>query len=295
MFSKTSTTKSIDKYWDKILHVRQLLNNADHVLVGVASGLSAAGGINYFNAELTRKCFPEYYEIGLHSLPSIQSVYWELSRCKPEQYWGYWARHINYIRYEAPVTKPYVDLMKLLLGKNYFIASTNADGQLQKAGFSKEKIYAPQGDYCYFQCEVPCCDEVFYNEAMIKNMVSHMPNVFEIKTEVIPYCPKCGAHLIPNLRCDDKFVEKPHIQNVDEYEAWLNNVHDGRLLLLELGVGHQTPGIIRYPFEASTSICETATLVRVNINHDEVPDSIQNKAISIQADIARVLSDSIAR
>lgn len=291
MCSKISTTASTNGYWDKINRAKELLQNAGRVLVGVASGLSAAGGLNYFDPELVRQWFPEYYRIGFRSLPEIQSVYWELDKSQPERYWGYWARHIDHIRYQAAVTRPYMDLKTLLDGKEYFIASTNADGQLEKAGFPRGRIYAPQGDHRYLQCAVPCREEVFDNADMIRRMVDNMPNAYEVRTGDIPYCPHCGAPLVPNLRCDNTFVEAPHIFNTPAYEAWLNNTPGGNLLLLELGVGYQTPGIIRFPFESSVRMNPGASLVRVNMQHADIPEAIQDRAVGIQADIGQVLRD----
>lgn len=285
--------RSTNAYSAKISRMRQLLKDADHVLVGVASGLSAAGGLNYFDPELVRKWFPEYHKSGFRSLPAIQSVYWDLSKCEPKRYWGYWARHIDYIRYQAPVAKPYVNLKSLLDGKDYFIASTNADGQLDKAGFPREKIYAPQGDYRYFQCAVPCCEEVYDNAEMIRQMVDNMLGTFDVRPEDIPHCIHCGAPLVPNLRCDSTFVEAPHITNTNDYETWLNGKDGGSLLLLELGVGYQTPGIIRFPFEGSVMLNEQSFLVRVNLEHAEIPQPIQRRAMGIQADIAQVLRDVV--
>lgn len=291
MFSKKKTFKFTKTYSDNIGEVVELIKNADCILIGAGSGLSASGGINYACSELAQKWFPKYYKMGLKSILEIQSVFWEISEKNILSYWGYWSNHIQNIRYNTPVIKPYEILFELLKDKEYFICSTNVDGQFEKAGFPKEKIFAPQGDYALFQCSKPCTQDVYDNKEMIDKMINNMRDSIKIKEEDIPRCPKCGKFLVPNLRVDNSFVQKPHFTNISKYEKFVREAKDKRLVLLELGVGYNTPGIIRYPFENITNHYPYANLIRINLNCAEVPTEIEKKSISISDDIGKALSD----
>lgn len=279
-------------YIEKINEVKKLINEAEAIVVGIGAGMSASGGINYGDPELVKRWFPEYYAKGFRGLMEIQSVFWNLSDKNVLGYWGYWARHIDYIRYKSELLEPYKNLCKILEDKNYFICTTNADGQVQKAGFSKDKIFAPQGNYDSFQCIIPCNnEEIFYNKTMIENMVKSINDKYEIDSDTVPRCPNCGEYLIPNLRCDDKFVEKPHMRTIKAYEDFINNNIDKNILFIELGVGFNTPVIIRYPFERITYNARKAKLIRVNKGMAEVPREIEDKSITLDFDISEVIKD----
>jgi len=286
---KSSTTD----YWDNIKKSAECIASAEKLFIGVGAGLSASGGLSYADPSLVEKWYPEYFEQGKKSIIEIMSGFWvnTINKKNAAAYWGFWARHIWHIRYEPKALKPYLDLFSIASKKNYFICSTNVDGQLEKAGFDKNLIFAPQGDYAYFQCSTPCSQEIYFNNTMIADMLENMISPFEIRPDDIPYCPKCGNYLIPNLRCDDTFVETPHTENVNTYKTFIQNAFENRIVLLELGVGFNTPVIIRYPFEAITLQYPHAKLIRINISEDTISEKISNKSIFIQDDIGKVLSD----
>jgi NAD-dependent SIR2 family protein deacetylase len=240
---------------------------------------------------LVKKWYPEYYSMGFKTIFDIQKKYWRIKDAKAEKYWGFWAQHIYHIRYESQVTKPYIELNQLFNKKKYFIITTNADSQIEKAGFPSEKIFSTQGNYCYFQCSNPCSEEIYYNEKMIDTMVRTMPDHFEIRTEDIPVCPKCGALMIPNLRCDNNFVEKPHMEKLTEYLKFIQENQNSRIVFMELGVGYATPGIIRYPFEKMAQMIDSAMFIRINQNDADIPYTLKKKSISIKADLAKALND----
>lgn len=281
-------------YFDLITDIEEKIRNAGKIILGIGAGLSAAGGLDYTDKELAKKWYPEYFSMGLHSISDIMGAHWFINRCKTEQYWGFWAKHINHIRYEAEATKPYHDLMEIIKDKDYFIITTNADSQVEKVGFAKDKIFAMQGNYCFFQCIEPCSDEVYYNEKMIKDMESNMPNPFEIRTEDIPKCPRCGKLLVPNLHCDNTFVETPHWRNYPLYQSFVEGCKDKNVVLLELGVGYNTPSIIRYPFEGIAREYKNAFLIRINNTCATIPKEISDKAIPLQDDLGKVLTDILA-
>ena len=294
---KSTKTSSSESYFDKIDRARELIADADRIIVGAGAGLSASGGLNYGDPELVRSWFPGYFSAGFRSLPMIQSVYWDINESDPVLYWGYWAQHIFRVRHDPPALPPHTALARLLADKEYFICTTNVDGQFLKAEIPSGRIHAPQGDYALFQCSKPCCDEVFPNEQMIRAMINgiaiddrHLPR---IRREDVPRCPRCGALLKPNLRCDDTFVETPHLKNLDAYQSFVQRcvTEERRTVLLELGAGFNTPIIIRYPFEHWTESIPFFSLIRINQDHAEVPRNIEHRSISIAADIGKALGD----
>lgn len=291
MFLNKKTSKFTRTYWDNIGDAVELIKNANCIVIGAGSGFTASGGINYADTELFKKWFPKYSQMGFNNILEVQSIFWELTEENVLSYWAYWARHIQNIRYNTPATKPYLVLFELINGKEYYICSTNVDGQFEKAGFYRDKIFAPQGDYALFQCSKPCTQDVYDNKEMVDKMINSMNESLKIKEEDIPRCPKCGEFLVPNLRVDDTFVQKPHFVNVSNYEKFVREAKDKRLVLLELGVGYNTPGIIRYPFENITYSYPFTNLIRINMSDAGVPTEIEKKSISISEDIGKALSD----
>lgn len=289
MFSKIKTERYTESSFGDIKKIKRWIREADAILIGAGAGLSASGGLNYYDVELVKKWFPEYYKMGFNSLPAIQGIYWFLKDSNPQRYWGYWSRHIYHIRYEAELLKTYSLLYELVKDKNHFIISTNADGQFEKSDFSSEKIFAPQGDYSFFQCSDPCSGEIYHNIDMVKNMMDNMISPYEIDKKDIPICPKCSKPLVPNLRSDSTFVEKPHLKNIEKYENFINENRGKKLLLLELGVGYNSPGVIRYPFEIKALELENTRFVRVNKSDPQISPNLKNRAISSKEDITAML------
>ena len=285
--------KSTDDYWDKLRQTTEIINNADCLLIGVGSGMSASSGLDYNDPTLAKKWYPEYFEQGKKSIIEIMSNFWptSINDKNATAFWGFWARHIYHIRYENGVLPPYQNLFNIAINKTHYICTTNVDYQLIKAGFGKSYIFAPQGDYALFQCETPCSQDVYANGDMVKEMLENKVSPFEIQSENIPHCPKCGKYLMPNLRCDNRFVENPHIKNQTMYINYIHNTHGKKLVLLELGVGFNTPVIIKYPFEAITLKHPLATLIRVNVSNAGVSEYIADKSVCFQEDIGKVLSD----
>ncbi|GFP77219.1 NAD-dependent protein deacetylase, SIR2 family [Clostridium fungisolvens] len=279
-------------YLDNINKAAKLIQEADYILVGAGAGLSAAGGLNYGDSQLFKKWFPKLSEIDIDTIGEAISFYWNVDASNKRNFWAYWANHINKIRYEAPALKPYLDLFEILEHKNHFIITTNVDGQFIKAGFDKENIFAPQGDYGLFQCDKPCSDELYDNKVLIDKMIANMDtDKFEVLEEDIPHCPKCGSFMSKNLRVDDTFIEAPHMIKKKNYIDFVNNSMDGKLVLLELGVGFNTPSIIRWPFERITLKHPDAVLIRLNMDYPEVDKKIVHKSLCFDTDIMNIITD----
>ena len=285
MFSKTLTKKSTPDYSAQIKNLQAALNEADAVVIGAGAGLSTSAGFTY-DGERFEKYFSDFYaRYGFSDMYSGGFYPY----ATPEAHWAYWSRYIYINRYlDAP--KPvYDDLLKLVQDKDYFVITTNVDHCFQKAGFDKKRLFYTQGDYGLFQCSEPCCQETFENEAVIREMVKRQEDM-KVPTELLPTCPHCGKPLTMNLRCDDTFVEDEGWHKAAErYENFLRTRAGGKILFLELGVGYNTPVIIKYPFWQMTAKNPNATYACINQGQAVCPREIETQSICMDADIGQVL------
>ena len=285
MFSRIQTIKSTESFSDNVKRLKNALDSADAVVIGAGAGLSAAAGFDY-GGERFRKYFSDFEEkYGIRDMYS-GGFYPYKSR---EEYWAWWSRHIFINRYDCPVGEVYKNLLSLIEGKDYFVLTTNVDHQFQRAGFDKKRLFYTQGDYGLFQCSTPCCMETVDNEAIIKQMVAEQKDM-RIPSALIPRCPHCGAPLTVNLRSDDKFVEDEGWHKAAErYENFLRTRSGLKILFLELGVGFNTPVIIKYPFWQMTAKNSNAVYACLNKGQAFCPQEIDRQSICIDADIAEVL------
>lgn len=274
-----------ENYSDQIKRLQEEIETEDAIVIGAGSGLSAAAGLTY-DGERFRKYFSDFaakypirdmYSGGFYPFSSL------------EVYWAWWSRHIYYNRYVDAPKPAYKDLLKLVNSKDYFVLTTNVDHQFQRAGFDKKRLFYTQGDYGLFQCSEPCCQETFDNEEIIKEMIEKQRNM-RIPTDLVPCCPHCGKPLTVNLRCDDTFVQDSGwYQAQSRYQDFLRR-HEGlHILFLELGVGSNTPVIIKYPFWRMTAQNKQATYVSINFGEAVCPNEIKKRAICINGDIGGVL------
>ena len=280
---------SYEPYTAQIERLKAALDDADAVIIGAGAGLSASAGFSYSGERFYRYFadFAEKYGIrdmysgGFYPFPSA------------EEFWAWWSRQVYFNRYAVDAGKPYTDLLKLVGDKNYFVLTTNVDHQFRLAGFDKERLFYTQGDYGLFQCSVPCHQKTYDNEEAVTEMVARQENM-RIPTELIPKCPVCGKPMSMNLRCDDTFVEDEgwHRANA-RYEAFLEQYKDKRLVLLELGVGGNTPVIIKYPFWQIALQNQNATYACVNLGESVCPEEIAPQSVCLDADIGKVLADLI--
>ena len=285
MFSRIQTIKSTESFSDNIQRLKNALDSADAVVIGAGAGLSAAAGFDY-GGERFHKYFADFEEkYGIRDMYS-GGFYPYVS---PEEYWAWWSRQILINRYDCPVGEVYKNLLSLIEGKDYFVLTTNVDHQFQRAGFDKKRLFYTQGDYGLFQCSTPCCMETVDNEAIIKQMAAEQKDI-KIPSVLIPRCPHCGAPLTVNLRSDDKFVEDEGWHKAAErYETFLRTRSGLKILFLELGVGFNTPVIIKYPFWQMTAKNSNAVYACLNKGQAFCPQEIDRQSICIDADIAEVL------
>lgn len=264
---------------------KEALAHADAVLIGAGAGLSTSAGLTY-SGERFEKYFSDFR--GKYGITDMYSGgFYPFDTL--EEYWAWWSRHILYNRYEYPVGKPYLDLLKLVAGKDYFVLTTNVDHQFQRAGFDKQRLFYTQGDYGLWQCSSACHPKTYDNETFVREMVEKQDNM-KIPHDLIPYCPVCGKPMTVNLRCDDTFVEdEGWHEAAKRYETFIEKNQGKRLVLLELGVGGNTPGIIKYPFWRMTVQNPKATYICVNKGEAFCPEKIEMQSICINKSIESIL------
>lgn len=286
MYGKTSITRSTSDYSDNIERLKQAIASADSIVIGAGAGLSTSAGFTY-SGERFEKYFADFgKKYGFEDMYSGGFYPYKT----PEEMWAYWSRYIYINRYTDAPKPVYNKLFELVKDKDYFVITTNVDHCFQKAGFDKDRLFYTQGDYGLFQCSEPCRDVTYDNESIIREMYEKQKDM-KIPSELIPTCPNCGKPLTMNLRSDDKFVEDEGWHKVAaRYDEFIRT-HNGKVLYLELGVGFNTPVIIKYPFWQRTAKNPDATYACINYDDAECPDLIKDRAILIEGDIGAVLDD----
>ena len=208
-----------------------------------------------------------------------------------EEYWAYWSRYVFLNRYSKPPKPLYDMLLSLVENKNYFVITTNVDHCFQNEGFDKQRLFCTQGDYGLFQCSAPCHNKTYYNEALVRQMVETQSDM-KIPSELIPRCPVCGKPMTMNLRCDDKFVEDDGWHAAAKrYNKFLSENAGGKTLFFELGVGYNTPAIIKFPFIRATLNNKNAFYASVNLNETADITRLTSRTLIINEDIYKVIAD----
>jgi len=270
---------------EKIKKAKDVCSVADAIVIGAGAGLSSSAGISYIG-----KRFDDNFKdfIDKYGMTDMYTAGFYPFKTQQEK-WAYWSRHILMNRYNAPVGKPYTDLLNLVKNKNYFVITTNVDAQFYKAGFDKDKIWAVQGDYGKIQCSKGCHNKLYDNEELVKIMVESQHNC-RVSDAIVPRCPVCHGNMEVNIRKDMYFVQdEVWYKAADKYEDFLNENKNRNIVFLELGVGYNTPTIIRFPYERYTYTFKNAELVRINLSRPEVPKEIASKSISIGDDIENII------
>ena len=278
-------TRENAQYMLAIAELRKAIDSAEAIVVGAGAGLSTAAGLTYagerferhFADFIAKHGFTDMYTAGFYPFPT------------PEEKWAYWSRHIWYNRYVEPPKDTYAKLFRLINSKNAFVLTTNVDHQFQRAGFPKERLFYTQGDYGLWQCSEPCHDATYDNYEAVKRMIDQQHDM-RVPGELVPYCPVCGKPMAMNLRADETFVEDDgwHAAAA-RYNEFIDAHQQGRVLYLELGVGGNTPGIIKYPFWRYTHANPEAVYACVNYGEACAHPDIRDRSILIDADIDQVL------
>lgn len=267
-----------------------LIEESDTILVGAGAGASAAAGLTYSGTRFTDnfgKFIKKYgtmymtdmYAAGFFPFPSQEAK------------WGYWSKHSMINRFLPPALPLYKQLFELVKNKDYFVLTTNVDHQFQKAGFDSNRIFATQGDYGNIQCEKGCHQKIYDAEKIFRQMDQARKDCL-IPSYMVPKCPVCGGNMTMHLRCDQYFVEdESWHEAAGRYADFLKKIGHKKGVLLELGVGFNTPGIIRFPFEKMVRENSNLSLIRLNLNEAVVPEGLGNRAIGMNGDMAGIISE----
>ncbi|MDO5350185.1 MAG: Sir2 silent information regulator family NAD-dependent deacetylase [Lachnospiraceae bacterium] len=304
MFLRSLTNKSTETYSDKLKQLKTALNDADAVVIGAGSGLSTAAGFTY-SGERFERYFHDFAK-KYHISDIYSGGFYPFQTL--EEYWAWWSRHIWVNRYMNAPKPVYEDLLALVQDKDYFVLTTNVDHCFQKAGFDKHRMFYTQGDYGLFQCSEPCHSDTYDNEDIVRKMVEAQgytiterndliiengkPLKMTVPYEFVPYCHKCGKPMNVNLRSDSTFAEdKGWAEAQNRYCDFLRRHRNLHILFLELGVGANTPVIIKYPFWKMTAANPKAIYACINYGEAFCPRDIDKQSICLDADIGAVLED----
>ena len=272
-----------------IQKLKEEIENSDYILIGAGAGLSTSAGFLYdgkrfednFKDYIKKYGFTDMYSAGFYNFPTL------------EEYWAYFSLYVYINRYDIEENETYLNLYNIVKNKNYFVITTNVDGRFADSKFDKDKIFAVQGDFSLFQCSKPCRQETFYNEKYIREMIKYKKEM-KIPTELIPKCPYCGENMSMNLRADSTFVQdKNWDKQKSKYENFLKNSDNSKILFLELGVGFNTPSIIKYNFWRMTLNNKKSVYASINLGECYGASDIEERSICIDSDISEVLKKLI--
>lgn len=277
----------MEEYSSRILQAKQAIKQADYIIIGAGSGLSTAAGLLY-SGEKFEKDFREFIE-KYHFGNLYSASFYEFKT--QEEKWAFFAKMIKLNRYNEKPLKLYQELYEIVKNKEYFVLSTNVDGQFYNSGFDKDKIFEVQGDYSYLQCENACHNKLYNNKELVEKWLRNTKNC-KIPSDLVMKCPVCGGNMDMNLRKDANFVQDENwYRQSKKYEDFLSRSKGKNVVLLEIGVGFNTPGIIRFPFERMTANIEKTTLIRINKDYLNPMLEIENKTISFNEDTNKIIED----
>jgi NAD-dependent SIR2 family protein deacetylase len=263
--------------------ITQLLADADHLLIGAGAGLSADAGLDYTDTKLFAELFPGLAKQGYKHFYDMFVLIGSPDWSEAEK-WGYLANQVHYVRFRPNRHPTYTRLLDLVKAKDYFVITTNADDMFSRNGFDPARIYTPQGSYSRLQCLTPCWRETWPSQPVIEKILPVVDPHTHVITDpdAVPSCPNCGGPVFMNVRGGNWFIDDPDEGQKARYIDWLQETLEARLLILEFGVGFNTPGVVRWPMEQITYSHPDATLVRVNSQRPQVPEEIAERSISLE-------------
>ena len=277
----------MEEYSSRILQAKQAIKQADYIIIGAGSGLSTAAGL-FYSGEKFGKDFKEFIE-KYHFDNLYSASFYEFKT--QEEKWAFFAKMIKLNRYNEKPLKLYQELYEIVKNKEYFVLTTNVDGQFYNSGFGKDKVFEVQGDYSYLQCENACHNKLYDNKELVEKWLRNTKNC-KIPSDLVMKCPVCGGNMDMNLRKDANFVQDENwYRQSEKYEDFLSRSKGKNVVLLEIGVGFNTPGIIRFPFEQMTANSEKTTLIRINKDYPNPMLEIKNKTISFDEDTNKIIED----
>jgi NAD-dependent SIR2 family protein deacetylase len=268
--------------------VRQWLKACDRVLIGAGAGLSAAAGIDYTDPVSFARLFPALVRRGLQAdYQLIGYDDWE-----PAEKWGYLATHVNDVRFGPRPHPVYGRLFDLVHSKDYFVLTSNVDVMFVRNGFEERRVFTPQGDYAAMQCLRPCRPKVWASQPIIERLLPAIDPLTQAITDakLLPSCPYCGGEVFLNVRGGSWFVEEPYAEEANRFNNWLRESLNHPVLILEIGAGFNTPGVVRWPLEQVALANPSAKFFRVNLEHAKVPQALAGRSVSFRADALQVIN-----
>ena len=277
----------MEKYNLRITKAKQMIAEADCIIIGAGSGLSSAAGLEY-SGESFETNFKDF--IKKYNFSDLYSASFYDFKTQEEK-WAFFAKMIEVNRYNKTPLKLYEDLYKIVKDKKYFVLSTNVDGQFYNSGFDESKVFEVQGDYQYLQCENACHNKLYDNKELVHKWLENTRDC-KIPSELVMKCPVCGGNMDMNLRKDANFVQDENwYKQATRYKEFLKEAENKNVVLLEIGVGFNTPGIIRYPFEQMVKDDDRTMLIRINKDYPMPMLDIKNKVISFDEDTSEIIED----
>ena len=277
----------MEEYNSRIIQAKQAIKQADYIIIGAGAGLSTAAGLLY-SGEKFKKDFKEFIE--KYHFEDLYSASFYNFKTQEEK-WAFFAKMIKLNRYNETPLKLYQELYEIVKNKEYFVLSTNVDGQFYNSGFDRKKVFEIQGDYSYLQCKNACHNKLYNNKELVEKWIHNTKNC-KIPSNLIMKCPVCGGNMDMNLRKDENFVQDEHWYEMSQrYDEFLNKIQNKNVVLLEIGVGFNTPGIIRFPFEQMTANNVKTTLIRINKDYPLPMLEIRNRTISFDEDTNKIIED----
>ena len=287
---KIKTKKMSSKLKKTMNIIKNLISKADSIILGAGSGLSTAAGLEY-SGKRWEKTFPEF--IKKYKMTDMYtSSFYKFQN--EEEKWGYWGRHLYVNNVGCEAFDLYKDLYNFIKDKDYFVITTNVDDQFYKSGFDENRIFRTQGSYKFLQCAKGCNNKTYESSDLIKKLNDNIDKDCKVPSNLVPYCEKCKGSMDPNIRMNDYFVEDNIFQKGrDNYINFLKKCHGKKVILIEMGIGMNTPGIIRFPFEKMTLENKDWYLIRLNRSVMDCMFDMGDKIFLIKGDIKTSLNEII--
>ncbi|ABV35924.1 phosphatase [Shewanella sediminis HAW-EB3] len=268
------------------------LEESEFILFSAGAGMTAAAGINYADTALFKREYPAMLQYGFNAQYELIGF----DNWTPDLQWGYWAAHVNFVRFKWPQTEVYQQFHQLAAhidNENTFVMTSNVDAMFERNGFDANRIYTPQGDYALLQCTTPCTDDVWPWKAQIDKIIAATDPKTQrlLDNSLIPCCPNCGGTVFPNVRSDASFIDAHLLPNGRGLEKWLNRAKDKKGVIIEVGAGFNTPSVIRWPNEHIICSMPDWKLLRINFTHADVPDNLSKRAIGFKGNAANIIQN----
>ncbi|WP_233601583.1 NAD-dependent protein deacetylase of SIR2 family [Corallococcus sp. AB038B] len=267
---------------------RRWLEESGRVLIGAGAGMSASAGIDYADTATFAQLFPAFVRMGFRAQYQLIGY----GGLTPAQHWGYWSTHVKHVRFGQDARAAYADLRQLVSGRDTFVLTSNVDMLFPRNGFDEARLFTPQGDYARMQCRKPCARETWPTRPFIERCLESLDPVTQQVTdpEALPRCPQCGGAVFMNVRVDAGFVEEPYIEQAQRFRQWVGQGSEGRLLVIEIGAGFNTPSVVRWRMEHLVHHHLDARLIRINPLNPELPEELTGRAVSLEMGAVEALA-----